>query len=665
MFDNREHARHQPPLRWDHSPVGSVIFRFVLLLAVCLFNRAVPAADGQQVREKLRETFSKLDSDENGNLSLEEYVGKDMNVQRRTRDFRVFDLNGNKSLDFGEFSAIPGSFPAQFRGAIPDPFDFLLEQSARAMDLAYGDWDKNPTQQIDDRTFVINFAASISPDGVRRYDSSMQSLADADGNGRVSREEARRFLKIQLGILAPDGTVLREPNGLVLFYPRYNHLDVNKDGTVSREEFIEKDWRKNAGEVFDNGDLNKDGKLTMQEYANPGWISYEDVVGKFLNHDTNYDGKLSSEELATFSPENRVKHLPYTIPQFDDDGDNFLSLAEFQFTMFANRICWWEKNFVDSNRDGTLSFDEFTVDATPIDLIRRLYFHRLDGDGDGKLSDTEFEFSRKPSDEFHLIPLDGSAFQILHSDDEYVFCGSPDQSPDGKTILCDGRRGGESLSSQQILRIDLEGDKKPTPILEGMMPVWSPDGKQFCCSRNRPESGIWLADADGSNERKISDGWGAQWSPDGQWIAFTDDGGVWLYEVKTEKKKEVLTKAANPYQYIYYNAAWSPDSRRLCFKGTKNVGAEIASIDVLADDPDLQVHFASEHTFDNALTYSADGKSLFFSLYTDDTKKRLVHELKTEQGAKPVPLKNLKPDVSYSNVALTQDGKSLIATAHY
>ena len=61
-------------------------------------------------------------------------------------------------------------------------------------------------------------------------------------------------------------------------------------------------------------------------------------------------------------------------------------------------------------------------------------------------------------------------------------------------------------------------------ITDGMDPVWSPDGQQIAFSRWRDPRGVWVADADGSNERRVFDWSEARypsWSPDGEQIVFS------------------------------------------------------------------------------------------------------------------------------------------------
>src|SRR5258708_17423940 len=62
-------------------------------------------------------------------------------------------------------------------------------------------------------------------------------------------------------------------------------------------------------------------------------------------------------------------------------------------------------------------------------------------------------------------------------------------------------------------------------------PQVSPDGKQIVYTRgwvdkinDKHASDLWMMNADGSHNRKLTDGSGPRWSPDGTRIAYVKDG---------------------------------------------------------------------------------------------------------------------------------------------
>jgi Tol biopolymer transport system component len=116
------------------------------------------------------------------------------------------------------------------------------------------------------------------------------------------------------------------------------------------------------------------------------------------------------------------------------------------------------------------------------------------------------------------LPL-ASARHIAFETNEGTWM-APDIAPDGKSILFD--------LLGDIYSIDSAGGQARL-VLSGPAfdanPVFSPDGKQFAFISDRSgASNLWIANADGSNPRQISQDDGAvvwtapSWSPDGQYV---------------------------------------------------------------------------------------------------------------------------------------------------
>ena len=111
--------------------------------------------------------------------------------------------------------------------------------------------------------------------------------------------------------------------------------------------------------------------------------------------------------------------------------------------------------------------------------------------------------------------------------------GRPTWSADGAWIAFELQPAGERVA---IFRIRTDGSDLQR-LTDGAAdegnPAWSPDGttiayqsERGCCDSPSGTHGIWLMDADGSNQRQLTDGAGGAdvdpaWSPDGTHIAFS------------------------------------------------------------------------------------------------------------------------------------------------
>lgn len=635
------------------------------IAAFCLTGVAAFAEEAESPQDPVAATFHKLDTDGNGVLSLEEYVQLRGQRQKHERDFQVFDFDGNRELTREEFTAIPGWVPPSRRGELPDPFNGLLKAAVAALDQSYNGWSEKPNLTVPSRTFVIEFLASIHPQDSRRIDPNLIPLADPDGDGRVTWQEARRFLEIQLGLRWTTGHPLRRPNGQYLMIRAFTWVDANKDWVLTKDEFLKAEafnWvKEDKAALFERGDLNGDGMIDLDEYSDPDWVGYEDPVAMFLRWDTNLDGFLDLEELETNAWDYVQPLVKNTFPAFDLNGDGKLSLDEFQLSMLGNRFISWLPLPTDRDQDRILTFDEFTFDQAHCHLLRRFYFHRLDRNEDGRLTPDEFSFQIRPSRGFHLLSADGSEFRQLYLNDDFPNCGSPAVSPDGRWIAFDGYRGGATVRQSRLLLINANGSGF-RDLGEGLMPTWSPDGTQLACSKYENGSGIYIINLDGSGERRISDGWGAQWSPDGQTIAYTKNDALWAYGVATEQHREVLPRGKHPFQYIYYNMGWSPDSRRLAFKSRQDPSQYVlASVDMMADDPDLKLHLTTTKNFDPDLCFSPDGKRILFSMQAEPGNRWQLHQLEIDRDAPPTVVVGIVGEFSHlGGVTFIPDGRALI-----
>jgi Tol biopolymer transport system component len=176
-----------------------------------------------------------------------------------------------------------------------------------------------------------------------------------------------------------------------------------------------------------------------------------------------------------------------------------------------------------------------------------------------------------------IMLRDGSGYQVL---DENSSFWSPAASPDGKTIAYD------TASSAWLYH--LETGKQPfDPAAYGLAvpedfrigsPTWSPDGTQITwwVGGSFAPSGVWkmalaLFDLPSKSYTFIhefqpvggSEGWRtpAQWSPDGEWLAFTTQG--------QGRVPEMIAMRVDGSEVVALGSGtlplWSPDSSKLLF----------------------------------------------------------------------------------------------------
>ncbi len=645
---------------WETSrPTVEFAAAMLCALGLTAAGRCCLAA-GSAIDEKRDAAFGQLDTDNNKQLSLQEYLKRQGGKKVLQRDFQLFDLNGNRLISRSEFATMPGIGTAAQRGPMPDPFDGLLEQAIEAMDQAYDGWNHRPQEQMNSTFFAINFAASLATDNRRRLDREIVSQADPNGDHMVSREEAKRFLEIQLGIRWSTGERLRLKNGRVVNFARFMRSDANADDVISKSEFIETWWRpQTAEEDFADADRNDDGEVTLREFTRADGPNIVDPIAAFRDADTNLDAQLDAKELAASVPQYRKNLVSSALTGFDDDGDGKLSLNEYRLSMLGNFNYSWATIPKDENNDDALSFEEFVFSSKRnlFQLLRRFYFHHFDLDDDKKLSVLEFEFKRKSLHSLVLVSTDSSETREVYRRREFPTCGSPAVSHDGKWIAFDVVPV-EGISKSRILKMTLDGQNVHN-LCDGLMPTWSPDGTQFACSRYEGGSGVWIMNADGSAHQRISDGWAAQWSPDGKTIAYTNDNSLRAYDVESGKSRVVLEKNDHPYQYIFWNMCWSPDSTKMVFKGRLPNKQQLAIVH-MTGDPRLKTYHASNKQFAGDLAWSPDGKRILFNMYSQEKKKSLLYQFSPDQEDSLKPVDDVDKDRAFTSVCFSPDGKWIV-----
>ena len=219
-------------------------------------------------------------------------------------------------------------------------------------------------------------------------------------------------------------------------------------------------------------------------------------------------------------------------------------------------------------------------------------------------------------------------------DREVPVASAPAWSPDGSQLaLAKGFVGPEARDTRDlgVMVMDREGTDV-RHIVEGIRfvdgLVWSPDSRRIAFSgalstpRNAKgtESGvglitnvgltavasflrldIFVVDADGANLRKLADGGGSEWSPDGRQILFVPPEGRALGTVEVASGDiRILTRhlpgfatrtchgedcwSLDPTVVRFTDASWSPDGGYILFTADRDGDFEVFLMDASAEN---------------------------------------------------------------------------------
>ncbi len=190
--------------------------------------------------------------------------------------------------------------------------------------------------------------------------------------------------------------------------------------------------------------------------------------------------------------------------------------------------------------------------------------------------------------------------------------GSPAWSHNGKLVAFDVYNGSTANSRMYIVNAD---GSNLRDLGIGNMPTFSPDSKRIAFSWGG--KGVAVMNSDGTNREVLeSNGWGAQWSPDGR-MAYTRGGNVVVHDLQTKVQREILEgEHASRYANTYWNLGWSRDSKRVCFKARtrSNNQYEVAVAAVAGSRQEFQVLYKSPQEVYADFSWHPDGNRILFSM---------------------------------------------------
>jgi Tol biopolymer transport system component len=124
-------------------------------------------------------------------------------------------------------------------------------------------------------------------------------------------------------------------------------------------------------------------------------------------------------------------------------------------------------------------------------------------------------------------------------------------SPDGTELAY---VGSAAYPSSDLYAARVDGSGTRLLARGATQPAWSPDGRRLAYVL---ESGITIADADGSGARVVAEGGFPAWSPDGRRLAYGSRSGIGVRMVNADGSNDHVVDRLGS------TPAWSRDGRRL------------------------------------------------------------------------------------------------------
>ena len=220
----------------------------------------------------------------------------------------------------------------------------------------------------------------------------------------------------------------------------------------------------------------------------------------------------------------------------------------------------------------------------------------------------------------------------------------PSWSPDGKRIAFMSDRDGHfnilgGLLNYEIYVMDADGGNPQNLTNDpngDSSPSWSPDGKRivFASNRdgnrdgNRENYEIYVMDADGNNQQRITDNdfydTHPSWSPDGERIVFISRrDGHFIGEFGLTSEIYVMDADGKNTRRLTNNRksdsspSWSPDGKWIVFSADRKGDDVNYEIYVMDADGNNQQRLTNNRVHDTSPSWSSDGKRIVFSSYRD------------------------------------------------
>jgi TolB protein len=255
--------------------------------------------------------------------------------------------------------------------------------------------------------------------------------------------------------------------------------------------------------------------------------------------------------------------------------------------------------------------------------------------------------------ELWIIGADGQGFRRFADTPGYR-CGSPDWSPDGKSVAYDTWPIGGSSGDSQVAIV--HGDGGNARLLgPGAMPSWSPDGTHLVCHTYGAE-GIVVMNANGSGRESIVNHWGSpRWCPRGNRIASITEtrDAIAIFDCATGIERTIFR---GPYS-LRQGFGISPDGLRFCFGGNGG-GVGLATLNERTMRANVRWLTKSGQCYH--ASWAPDGRRVVYGWARTENDLDQLYIMDVDSNDEPAWLTGQDRKRTNTNPDWSPDGKTII-----
>lgn len=262
---------------------------------------------------------------------------------------------------------------------------------------------------------------------------------------------------------------------------------------------------------------------------------------------------------------------------------------------------------------------------------------------------------------------DGSNMKPLLNLPEYDIQGMPNWSSDGKRIVLEAWRSSlkETNDDSKVVVVNADGSQ-PRILGDGGMPTFSPRGDRIVFRRAGANKGIWVMSSEGPEKELLSiapEGWNPRWSPVDErvvYITYGENQNLVVFDLAEKKRTPLFEQNQCPYSSFLWNVAWSPDGKKIAFKGRRHSDEkwELGIVDARGAAQGLVTRLPTEVW---NITWCGECNRIFFGMWTPARGGGVqLFSLNPDNKEPPRTLSGLDPARRNSLALHSPDGKKLL-----